>query len=410
MLSAPPSALKSIASTSFRSMSTFATSRKNVARPPLAEMSMFSAAFAPLKSIVSKPAWPSSVSLSSPGFQTKVSFPAPMNAVSSPSPPLKRSSPPLPTKTSTPRPPFIVTRKRPASSPDASITSSPPRPFSVRPSSPPASGPVMRTCAGSPAIVVRPAALVAAVTVSAPLVPFEVTLSAARRPLARSSVTRLTSVPDMSPTTMLSAPPSALKVMRSTSSRSIVTFATSRKKIARPPLAKMSMFSAAPAPLNRSSSVPSWPSTVSLPSPGSHWKRSLPAPRNATSSPLSPKTKSLPLAAEEHVGALAAEHAVVPGAAVDGQADHARGERRRGDGVVSAEPVDDEVVVRALGVRDRDPRRQPRHGDGGPRADHVDGVGGVRPVDDHHVGRAVAGGPADRAGEIDVDFGHVGAR
>ena len=65
--------------------------------------------------------------------------------------------------------------------------------------------------------------------------------------------------------------------------------------------------------------------------------------------------------AEEHVGALAAEHAVVPGAAIDGQADHPRGERRRGDGVVSAEPVDDEVVVRALGIGDRDLRRQPRH-------------------------------------------------
>ena len=52
--------------------------RKKRTRPPLAEMSMFSAMLAPLKSIVSKPAWPSSVSLSSPGFQTKVSSPAPM--------------------------------------------------------------------------------------------------------------------------------------------------------------------------------------------------------------------------------------------------------------------------------------------------------------------------------------------
>ena len=39
---------------------------------------MFSATLAPLNSIVSKPAWPSSVSLSSPGFQTNVSSPAPM--------------------------------------------------------------------------------------------------------------------------------------------------------------------------------------------------------------------------------------------------------------------------------------------------------------------------------------------
>ena len=69
---------------------------------------MFSATLAPLNSIVSMPAWPSSVSLSSPGFQTKVSSPAPISAVSSPSPPLTRSSPSLPMMTSSPRPPLIV--------------------------------------------------------------------------------------------------------------------------------------------------------------------------------------------------------------------------------------------------------------------------------------------------------------
>ena len=55
---------------------------------------------APLNSIVSKPPWPSSVSLSSPGFQTKVSSPAPIRAVSLPSPPLIRSPPSLPRRTS----------------------------------------------------------------------------------------------------------------------------------------------------------------------------------------------------------------------------------------------------------------------------------------------------------------------
>ena len=70
--------------------------RMNRTRSPLAEMSMFSAMLAPLNSIVSKPSWPSSVSLSSPGFQTKVSSPSPMSAVSLPSPPLNRSSPSLP--------------------------------------------------------------------------------------------------------------------------------------------------------------------------------------------------------------------------------------------------------------------------------------------------------------------------
>ena len=55
-----------------------ATSRENRTRLPLAEMSMFSLTLAPLNSIVSVPAWPSTVSLPSPGFQTKVSSPAPM--------------------------------------------------------------------------------------------------------------------------------------------------------------------------------------------------------------------------------------------------------------------------------------------------------------------------------------------
>ena len=41
-------------------------------------------------------------------------------------------------------------------------------------------------------------------------------------------------------------------------------------------------------------SVPSWPSTMSLPSPGSHWNTSLPAPMKATSLPCWPSMKSLP--------------------------------------------------------------------------------------------------------------------
>ena len=106
-------------------------SRKKSTRPPLAEMSMFSATLEPLKSIVSKPAWPSRVSLSSPGFQTKVSSPAPMKAVSLPSPPLIRSLPSLPRRMSSPRPPFIVSWMPSASSDVALTTSSPPRALSV---------------------------------------------------------------------------------------------------------------------------------------------------------------------------------------------------------------------------------------------------------------------------------------
>ena len=47
-------------------------------------------------------------------------------------------------------------------------------------------------------------------------------------------------------------------------------------------------------PLNSSVSVPSWPSTTSLPSPGSHWNTSSPAPRKAVSLPCWPSMKSLP--------------------------------------------------------------------------------------------------------------------
>ena len=42
-------------------------------------------------------------------------------------------------------------------------------------------------------------------------------------------------------------------------------------------------------------SSPASPSTVSLPSPGSHWKRSSPAPRSARSTPWLPSTESLPV-------------------------------------------------------------------------------------------------------------------
>ena len=105
MVSAPPRALKSIPSTPLRSMVTLPTSRKKRTRLPLAEMSMFSLAFEPLKSIVSEPAWPSTVSLPSPGFQTKVSSPAPIKATSLPRPPSMKSLPSPPISTSLPSPP-----------------------------------------------------------------------------------------------------------------------------------------------------------------------------------------------------------------------------------------------------------------------------------------------------------------
>ena len=89
-LSAPPRALKLTCSTPLVSMVMLPTSRKRRRRVPLAERSMFSLTLAPLKTIVSKPAWPSTMSLPSPGFQTNVSLPSPMRAMSLPRPPVIR--------------------------------------------------------------------------------------------------------------------------------------------------------------------------------------------------------------------------------------------------------------------------------------------------------------------------------
>ena len=87
----------------------------------------------------------------------------------------------------------------------------------------------------------------------------------------------------------------------------MVTLATSRKNRTRPPLAEMSMFSAMLAPLNSSVSVPAWPSTMSLPSPGFQMNVSLPAPSSATSSPRPPVDDVVAVAADQRVVALAAE-------------------------------------------------------------------------------------------------------
>ena len=103
-VSAPPSALKSTRSTPFVSIVMVPASRKNVSRLPLAVRETFSGTLAPLKSIVSAPAWPSMVSLPSPGSQTNVSSPAPMTA---------RSLPRFPSSESFPGPPSIVSAPDP---------------------------------------------------------------------------------------------------------------------------------------------------------------------------------------------------------------------------------------------------------------------------------------------------------
>ena len=134
-----------------------AMSRRNNARAPLATMSMFSAMLAPLNSSVSVPAWPSTTSLPSPGFQMNVSLPAPSSATSSPRPPVTMSlpSPPrivslpwLPMMVSLPAPASMVRPMTPAGRPAALIVSLPLPALMVRRS--PASVPVILTCALRP--------------------------------------------------------------------------------------------------------------------------------------------------------------------------------------------------------------------------------------------------------------------
>ena len=116
IVSAPPRALNATVSTSLVSMVMLATSRKNRRRLPLAARSMFSAAPAPLKRIVSLPDCPSMVSLPSPGSQTNVSSPAPMSARSLPRLPSIESLPGPPRSRSAPAPPARVSLPKPPSS------------------------------------------------------------------------------------------------------------------------------------------------------------------------------------------------------------------------------------------------------------------------------------------------------
>ena len=197
--------------------------------------------------------------------------------------------------------------------------------------------------------------------------PLTITVSAAPSPWPlpgvadRSMVTCLTSVPVRSLTVMVSAPPRALSWMCSTPLRSMVTLPTSRNSRTRLPLAEMSMFSLTLAPLNTSVSVPAWPSTMSLPSPGFQMKVSLPLPSKATSLPRPPVTMSLPSPPSSVSLPCAADDGVVAGAAVDGEADDAR--PAGSDALIVSLPppaLIDQQVVGAFGAVDGDLARAAR--------------------------------------------------
>ena len=120
-----------------------------------------------------------------------------------------------------------------------------------------------------------------------------------------------TAVPARSPTVTLSAPPSVRTFTRSIPSKSIVTAATLRKSRAREPFAVTSICSPMFEPLKSSASVPPSPSTVSLPSPGSHWKWSSPAPRLRGVGADVAVDEVVAAAADQQVGAVAAAQGVV---------------------------------------------------------------------------------------------------
>ena len=97
--------------------------------------------------------------------------------------------------------------------------------------------------------------------------------------------------------------------------------AMSRVKRTRLPLAERSIFSAMLAPLNCIVSVPAWPSTMSLPSPGFQTNVSSPAPRKRGVVAAAAVDEVVAVAAEERVVAVAAGDGVVARAAVDGELD-----------------------------------------------------------------------------------------
>ena len=79
-----------------------------------------------------------------------------------------------------------------------------------------------------------------------------------------------------------------------------------------------------------------------------------------------------------------------------------------GDRVVTAEPVERQLVVCGLGVVDLDGRENPVHNDGTPVRRDLDVIRVVRAVDRDRVGRAVARSAADRGLEVERDALEIG--
>ena len=233
-------------------------------------MSMLSLMLEPLKSIVSRPSCPSSVSLPSPGFHWKTSSSVPIRARSSPLSPKVKSAPAPPRNTSAPceprsesssAPPSTVSLTTPAGSVVAVTPSLPPSVLITRASLAP-SLPVMFTRGVRPSTETDVPAPTTSTT-SLPFVPLTMIVSARPSPTvppavaARSASTEVTSVRERSSTVRVSLPPSARTSMFSTSAVSVTMLPRLRVNRTRLPLAKAAKISSPAEPLKTSSSLPS---------------------------------------------------------------------------------------------------------------------------------------------------------
>src|SRR5207248_1365015 len=114
------------------------------------------------------------------------------------------------------------------------------------------------------------------------------------------------------------------------------------------------------------------------------------------------------VAADQRLDAAPAGERVVSGASVEDEGDRLGREGSCRNAVPAVESADVEQVGRIL-VPDRHLRRQAGYRDTGGVSGDVDGVVAVGAVDGHAVGLAVAGGAAERAGEVDIHSADVGS-
>ena len=135
--------------------------------------------------------------------------------------------------------------------------------------------------------------------------------------------------------------------------------------------------------------LPDPPSSVSKPGPP--LRTSSPAPPSSVSLPSPPLITSAPSPPSARKPIASA------------------GQPAGGDDVVTAEPVDRELILSRVGVGDVDRRAEPGHADLALTATGRDYVTAIGAVDDDLVGRAVVG-LAGASAEVGLDLGEIGSR